>query len=140
MKSFRIVDKEGNIVPINQLDTEAAEFWGRKVHPTRYSSPKPEGYDQMSELEQLQHDLSANWFDMIGWNIANQGNHTTGWANVVYTMCVENLGRVFINKENSLQLILNAKTIAQLQYLINEYYKPYLDLINNWAYKGYQPR
>lgn len=90
-----------------------------------------------------------NWFDVIGWNIANQGNYTYGWQNVVYTMVTQTLGEclVRLNKDEPIKLAefvgdteihLESSWEEKLYATLN-YYKPFVDLINHWMTKGYMP-
>ena len=92
---------------------------------------------------------ALNWYDIIGWNIAQQGNYTTGWQNVVYTMAAENLGRrlIDLHKDKPIKLatFVGDDTIhledsyEKKLYATFNYYKPFIDLINHWMDKGYVP-
>lgn len=86
---FQIHDKDGNAVDINILDKEACDLWGTEIdnkHKGKYASPSdiPEVKAQYFAPEykgRYSGELSywierQNWFDWIGWKIA-QGN--TSW-------------------------------------------------------------
>ena len=157
MAAFRILDKDGKALTMAELDKEAAEFWGKEVHPKHYANPFPDKVASedapLSEKIRIEHENAlnngSNWFDIIGWNIANQGNYTTGWRNVVRTMVAENLGEclVHLNKDKPIELAkfvgdkelhLESSWEIELYGTLN-YYKPFVDLINHWSAKGYVP-
>ena len=157
MNSFQILDKDGKALTMAELDKEAAEFWGKEVHPKHYANPFPEKVADkeasLSEKIQIESknalNNASNWFDVIGWNISNQGNYTIGWQNVVHAMVVENLGEclVSLNKDEPIKLaeFVGDKEIhladsweIKLFHALN-YYKPFVDLINHWMAKGYTP-
>jgi hypothetical protein len=129
MNAFQILDKENTPISINKLDQEASKFWGVASHPKYYAEPFPE----------IMH--YGNWYDIIGWSIANQGNYTSGWNNVATTMFNSNLEGFVINHKNKEQVeILNNETLyAKLQAII-KFYEPYIALINHWQSLGYTPK
>lgn len=144
MDSFQIVDKDNNPISIKQLDVEAAEFWNKKVDPKWYANPSPEGTDVFKQ--------QSNWYDTIGWAIANKGNYTSGWHNVVNDLIAEALGQKFIDFNNKdivsvAEFKKSGETTLSLPeeveisiFFCLEYYKPYIQLINHWMTKGYQPK
>lgn len=157
MNSFQILNTNGQALTMKELDKEAAEFWGKEVNPKYYANPFPnkvadEGAS-LSEKIRIQSENArnnvSNWFDIIGWNIANQGNYTSGWQNVVHTMVTENLGEclVSLRKDEPIKLAefvgdteihLGDSWEIKLYSALN-YYKPFVDLINHWMAKGYTP-
>lgn len=157
MNAFKILDKNGKALTMGKLDKEAAEFWGKEVHPKHYANPFPDKIaDEGASLaerikierDNALHDAS-NWFDVIGWNIANQGKYTFSWRNVAHTMLAENLGECLINLYEDEQIkiaeFVGGKELhladnweIKLFHALN-YYKPFVDLINYWAAKGYTP-
>ena len=157
MNAFKILDKNGKALTMGELDKEAAEFWGKEVHPKHYANPFPDKIadERASFAERMKIERenawnnNFNWFDIIGWNIANQGNYTYGWQNVVYTMVTQSLGEclVRLNKDEPINLAafvgdteihLESSWEEKLYSIIN-YYKPFIDLINHWMAKGYMP-
>lgn len=157
MNAFRILDANGEALTMGELDAEAAAFWGKEVDPKNYANPFPnkvadEGAS-LSEKIRIQFENArnngSNWFDIIGWNIANQGNYTSGWQNVVHTMVAENLGEclVSLRKDEPIKLAeFVGDTEMHLEdswemklYPTLNYYKPFVDLINHWMAKGYIP-
>jgi hypothetical protein len=130
MNKFQILDEKGKAITINDLDLEAAIFWNKAIHPKSYASPE-ECY-------------GANWFDIIGWNIAYQGHECAGWANVVATMMATNIGMKFIDlskeyKDKPVKINTIEETMPKIKDLIS-FYQPYIELINHWQAKGYQPK
>ena len=99
MNKFQILNKDGKALTMAELDKDAAEFWGKEVHPKHYANPFPDKVadERASFAERMKIENEnalnnvSNWFDIIGWSVANQGNYTTGWQNVVHTMLAENL-------------------------------------------------
>ena len=157
MNKFEILNKEGKALTMGELDKEAAEFWGKEVHPKHYANPFPDKVadERASFAERMKIERenawnnNFNWFDIIGWNIANQGTYTYGWQNVVYTMVTQTLGEclVRLNKDEPIKLAefvgdteihLESSWEEKLYSTIN-YYKPFVDLINHWMAKGYMP-
>lgn len=156
--AFRILNKEGRALTMGQLDKEAAEFWGKKVDDNHYANPYPEiivdenaSFEERinAEMENARHS-SINWYEVIGWNISEQGNYTSGWHNVVYTMMADSLGRCllknkkdgstglaeFVGDGNKIHLEDN---VEEKIYATLKYFKPFVDLINHWHSKGYIP-
>ena len=150
MNAFQILNAEGKALTMAELDKEAAEFWGKEVDPKHYANPFPkvEG-NSFSAIQTNALNNTQNWFDIIGWNIAHQGNYTSGWQNVAHTMVTETLGEclVSLHKGESIKLAkfvgdnnihLEEETELQLFTTLN-YFKPFIDLINYWMAKGYTP-
>ena len=157
MNAFKILDKNGKTLTMGELDKEAAEFWGKEVHPKHYANPftdkkisKDTPYSEAVRIERenAMNNVS-NWFDVIGWNIANQGTYTYGWHNVVHTMVTEKLGECLVSlRENEpikiaefvgdTEIHLESSWEEALYSTLN-YYKPFIDLINHWMAKGYMP-
>ena len=157
MNKFQILDKNGKALTMGELDKEAAEFWGKEVHSKHYANPFPEKRASedapLSEKMRIKYENamnnSSNWFDVIGWNIANQGTYTYGWHNVVHTMVTEKLGECLVSlRENEpikiaefvgdTEIHLESSWEEALYSTLN-YYKPFIDLINYWMAKGYMP-
>ena len=157
MNKFQILDKDAKALTMAELDKEAAECWGKEVHPKHYANPFPDKVadERASFAERMKIERenawnnNFNWFDIIGWNIANQGTYTYGWQNVVYTMVTQTLGEclVRLNKDEAIKLAefvgdteihLESSWEKELYSIIN-YYKPFIDLINHWMAKGYMP-
>lgn len=168
MNSFQILDKEGKAISLKTLDEEAAAFWNKKVNSKHYANPipdivVPEDATDSEKIKASMHNAqnnSCNWFDTIGWNIANQrANHMNGWANVIGTMAAESLGECLLHLEDSKVRLVEFRPLIRYDkdgneipcqeiepdaemaiYMTLEYYKPFVALINHWASKGYQPK
>lgn len=55
--AFEILDKENNAIQLDELDKQAAAFWGVDYSTSQYAKPKMHG---------------ENWFDIIGWEISHE--------------------------------------------------------------------
>jgi hypothetical protein len=131
---FQIKDKEGNAIPINELDKEAAEFWGKTPDDKYYANPMPEPLEDATLSEKVRAEgssMAMNWFDNIGWNIANPGNYTSGWNNV----------KVDLWQIQIASCVLKENKVEVLEYVgyHYDYIELFLDLIDHWAEKGYTP-
>lgn len=150
MNAFQILNAEGKTLTMAELDKEAAEFWDKEVDPKHYANPFPkEEGNSFSAMQTNALNNSLNWFDIIGWNIANQGNYTSGWQNVAHTMVTKTLGEclVSLHKDKPIKLAefigddnihLEESCETRLFATLN-YFKPFIDLINHWMAKGYTP-
>lgn len=116
--SFQILASDDTPIPVNDLDKEAAEFWNTPLDGKWYASPN-KGL------------TSVNWFDSIGWNIHHPTvTWTSGWNNVKCSMMAvqtAEYGMLPLEKQQEKLVYANA------------YLKPYFDLIDHWASKGYIP-
>lgn len=140
-----------------ELDKEAAEFWGKEIDPKHYANPFPDKVADegasFAERMKIERDNAlnncSNWFDIIGWNIANQGNYTSGWQNVAYTMIAENLGECLISlhKDEPIKIAefvgdddIHLEESCEIKLFATlDYFKPFINLINHWMAKGYIP-
>ena len=157
MNAFKILDKNGKALTMGELDKEAAEFWGKEVHPKHYANPFPNKKISKdipySEAVRIERENALNnvhnWFDVIGLNIACQDDYTSGWQNVVHTMVVQSLGDclVSLRRDKPIELaefvgdteIHLGNSWEEELYSTLNYYKPFVDLINHWMAKGYIP-
>ena len=150
MNAFKILNAEGKELTMGELDKEAAEFWDKEVDPEHYANPYPKvKEDSFSAINTNALNNSLNWFDIIGWNIANQGNYTTGWQNVARTMVTETLGEclVSLHKDKPIKFAefvgdneIHLEESCEIKlYATFNYYQPFIDLINHWMAKGYVP-
>lgn len=167
MNAFQILNPQGEPLSMKQLDAEAAAFWSKEVDEKWYANPTPvfvndknlEGAE-LSEAK-FRHEMrqASNWYDTIGWNIANQGNQCSGWSNVVATMMAMQLGMKFIDldhdyktgpivikepvlielPDDKCEVNFPDKLAIQLWATVN-YFKPYIELMNHWQSKGYMPK
>ena len=157
MNAFRILNANGEALTMKELDAEAAAFWGKEVNPENYANPFPEvevsenasDYEKIRVQNTNALNNALNWYDVIGLNIANQGNYTSGWQNVAYTLLVETLGQclIHLHKDKPIKLAefvgddtvhLDERYETKLYFTIN-LYQPFVDLINHWMTKGYIP-
>lgn len=153
MKKFQILNQDGVALTMSQLDEEAAAFWGKEVYPKNYANPfpvvQPKSDSLMDRIEAEQTNVrnsSLNWYDIVGYTIANQGNYTTGWNNVINSLISENLGRAIIGEQFELpefiqigdELHLPRRIEMRINAVLN-YFKPFINLIKHWESKGYTP-
>lgn len=153
MKKFQILNKEGVALTLSQLDGEAAKFWSKEIHPKNYANPFPEVIPKDDSMKSRidaetrnAYNNSSNWFDIIGWSVANQGHYTTGWNNVIDTMVTESLGHAILNDQFELPEFIQVGNEWHLPeqveikvYATLKYFKPFVDLIKHWESKGYVP-
>ena len=157
MNAFKILDKNGKALTMAELDKEAAEFWGKEIHPKHYANPFPDkkagegaSFAEKMRIERENALNNAhNWLDVIGLNIACQGDYTSGWQNVVHTMVVQSLGECLVNLHKDKPIKL-AEFVGDAEIHLGDsweeelyptltYFKPFVDLINHWMAKGYIP-
>ena len=118
MNAFQILDKNNNPIPLSELDKQAAEFWNVKLDPKWYASPT---------------EMGSNWYDSIGWNIANQGHYTSGWKNIKISLITTAM------ESAAYQILMKSKEDESIKSIM-DWYKPYYDLIDYWESLGYQPK
>ncbi len=162
---FQILNKEDKAISINELDKEAAEFWGQEVDPEHYASPykkveftNPNNLEPCSEqyirakilhdCKETERTISTNWYDIIGFRIACPlSNWTSGWNNVIHSLCSESIGQAVLTKDfiipdefewNDEYLSL-PQDIQLAIFNVLSFMKPYVDLIKYWESKGYKP-
>ncbi len=125
---FEILDINKQAILINELDKEAAILWNKEIDPKHYAHPKQPTGDEMQDAMYL----SMNWFDYIGHNIhSNHAVYTRNYKEMTWNMVKESLLLVQVNVINvTAQQLENTRT----------YLKPYFDLIDHWASKGYTPK
>lgn len=141
MYGFQILNSNGVSISINELDKEACEFWGVKLHPKHYASPENE---------------RINWYDSIGWNISITEKPT--WRKVIKSLVYDSFfdGLVVEDKESKQnhfakflvtgqneegENILHLQDDTEIQiYITMQVHQKYIDLINHWTSKGYQPK
>jgi len=127
---FQILNKEGEALTMNALDKEAAEFWKQEVKPKDYAKPYPIEHFE----NEMDYYYQSNWFDKIGWLIHNpETNNQCSWTNVKRDMIL-----VFVHQY--LDSTSSEEFAKVLDWVRSDKLKPYLDLIDHWASKGYEPK
>lgn len=153
MNEFQILNAEGEAISINTLDQEAAKFWGKPLDSKSYASPAKQREGE-GEYQFMSREMSANWFDQLGYAIANQGNYTSGWQNVALYMLDCSNYLLEEDKDTVKLCTFNvtafdgvplatadlSKYLAMGLIVKLEYAKPYVDLMNHWQAKGYTPK
>ena len=107
---FQILDTKGNPLSMEELDKEAAEFFGVQYNEKQYAKPSPR---------------STAWYNMIGYNIANyRYNGNLVWSDLVgQILCIAAFATDSFDE-------LHNCIIA---------YKPHIELCYHWKEKGYTP-
>lgn len=144
LNSFQILDKDGKPVGMETLDKQACVIWGKEFSKKGYAFP---GEGRFA--------YSGNWFDTLGWIIANQGNACGGWTNIIASMIAESIGMHLIDtdenykerpvavaefekKENGKLHLPDA--VEEKIYGTLSYAKQYIPLIHHWQSLGYTPK
>jgi hypothetical protein len=122
--SFQIKNK-GVALSMHQLDAEAAKFWGKNNKEGQYATP----YEEESHL---------NWYDMIGWAIARQGHTTRGWKNIISTLYIIHIDTIMLASKGEKLLAEEEEMVKDLKR-IKVFLQPFIDLIQYWHDKGYEP-
>lgn len=162
--AFRILDQNGEGIKINDLDKEAAEFWGKEVNDS-YMTPRkilPIPVDASEEDKtklqriNLTRETSGNWFDVIGYQISdpilNRNYHGTDWKKVKANLCAAVFDSSYSvitpdmgDEDKFDELSKNDNEAKEFKTLENRlmgnayYLAPYLALIDHWDSKGYKP-
>lgn len=114
--SFQILNSQGVAIPINDLDKEVCEFWGKEYSEKNYANPYIEREDGSTPY------LKDNWFDAIGWSTHASKANTWGQALQYFANIYE-------------MDIVSACKIDE-----NHYLYPYIQLFQYWQQKGYTPQ
>jgi len=122
MNAFQILDKYNNPVPINQLDKEVCNLIGVESNP-KYYCQLGKREDHKTEWDFL--CKTSNWYDTIGWMIADTGRS--------FEEILEYYTESF--KEFIDQVDENGVTIT-LEYIIPYHTK----VIHYWMEKGYKTK
>lgn len=120
MSAFQI-HKDGAAVSISEIDSIAARFWGVEEHPKYYASPK---------------GSSMNWFNTIGYAIAEQGNYVSGWRNVICTFQSILLEGIVCGPDKTINTMELTKEIASS---IIENTWPFVELCKHFQELGLVP-
>ena len=117
---FKIIDAQGHTLSIDDLDNEAETFWGKVYRSNRGICP--------------QNRRMPCWENIIGKAIYNAKEQN--WHSVVIAMCSD---RIVSSCIDGIAPRLDAFTLQEMRTSISVI-QPYLDLLEFWALKGYQPR
>lgn len=128
--NFQILDANKNPISLIQLNQEAAEIWNLEPHSKYYVKPS---------------NNHLNWFEIIGLAITTKTNYYSGWKDVVNNLWENqsegtNIQGGFNKETNTLDDISIVPMPLERFNEIVKYLKPFIDLINHWNKKGYQPK
>ena len=127
MNAFKIVDQCNRAIPLDHIDRMACMFWNVQYDKKHYASPF--GLN------------GSNWFDVIGWHIANQLCFTSGWNNVLVTMVSASLQWDLlpeVTERKSVELKPNEKIFDSITQSL-EYLSPFIKFMNYLNEHGYKP-
>jgi len=123
---FQVLDKEGNAVTLKSLDEDACALWNCPYDSKYYASPG---------------EFKENWYDSVGWNIANPLKYYSGWEDVLAAMINIHMKSTVNSDIQSNKVVpLTALTLAKKYKEVLKYLAPYIALINLWKGKGYTPK
>lgn len=166
MAGFQILNENGQALTLNELDAQAAAFWGKEIDPKEYANPTPEfvnnnnleGEELMRAKMKHAFNQMNNWKDAIGWYIAEYKGiphpESMTWFDVIHAMIGNGLLNKFYNHETlektplqeSLNHIINNDDVKIENesflglYVTLIYYDKYISLIKHWQDKGYSPK
>ena len=124
--AFQIRNGEGKPIHMNDLNIEAAKFWGQTDTSDHVSPVKiPDGLfdsNRSAYTDLIKRHCLLNWYDRIGGSI--HGVKATTWDEVINEMI-----RPFVEHGYTVE-----ETKAD-----EEYNKPLIDLVLHWEGKGYTP-
>jgi hypothetical protein len=135
MKTFQILDKDDNVIPMSTLNKEAAEFWKVELL-AKDQFVGPIGNTNIPLI---------NWFHTIGSAIVYCPNYTVKWRSVaamVYSrMAGEDILSNGYNKGKVEEFdIIDKEEFKKTVMYTYAYAKPYIQLILHWKSKGYKPK
>lgn len=131
--SFQILNTNNEALTMSELDAEAAQLWGKEVHPKQYAYPAHPRLIDSFEAEIEEATLaSANWFDVIGWRIHSPicAHSYDAWEDVRKNMILSLI-------EDDLK---DEQTLLKSYNSAIKYLRPFFNLIELWQSKGYKPK
>lgn len=119
MNAFQILNKEGNPIPINDLDREVCELTGNEYDPKHYCV-LGNRKDHKSDLDFMIN--THNWYDTIGYQISQGMSFEDIYENWIKTMS-DFIGQLDENGE-----VITVETCV-----------PYhTKVLKSWIEKGYK--
>ena len=135
MNSFQILDRNNEPISINQLDQEAASFWGKEVDKKYYANPfKKKEFVNSSNLEGEELKQAKETFKLKNRILQNAYNWHTVLAKSIPNITNSNWECV------TSSIIDEVEKGEELKPIMAEIYQPFLDLIKHWEKKGYTPK
>lgn len=138
---FQILNKNNDPIKMNDLDAEAAKLWGHEVDKSSYAVPKEQGDYADTTKGRMAYLRQSNWFDVVGHMIHSPTTKTPyykGWKEVKKNLLLMHMESSMLKEDGSVEDGMHIKDM--FEYVAEDYLKPYLDLIDHWADKGYTPR
>lgn len=130
--NFQILNQDGTHISYNELDQEAAEFWGVEIDTKWYAQPT-----------HIIHIATPNWHDLIKVAVNNYNHYHYGWKGIVDTLLSVHLKGKNVKggsdkKSDTFEDISIVQMSAEEFNEIVKFLQPYINLINHWGQKGYQ--
>jgi len=122
---FQIKDKDGKARTINDLDQDACTIWGVDINDEHYAEP---------------YERANNWFDEIGYLIHSPTTtcpYFSGWKEIKKNLMVMHMEGSFLKDDGKPQT--SEYVAGMFQHLVDDYLKPYYELIDYWDALGYTP-
>jgi len=150
---FQIANRVGEVIPIGLLDQEAAKFWNKEHNEDEYVNPSPIVRNNSKDITDIVYAVlneQLDWYIVIGWSIAiSRKSVENPWKTVLRQMIQPVLAECFL-QHNIETIGMHKVTKARSRYSIPDelgkhiidlqnYYQPYINLINYWKDKGYVP-
>lgn len=127
MNGFQILDKNNKAIPMNILDAEVAELWGFKPEVnTEYAKEYSRDHFEKGTKGCLKYYRQSNWFDTIGWTIADEGLSLQG----ILDKYADDFSKYIGKKDSKTGEVITLETIYPKRVL----------LINTWIAKGYKAK
>jgi hypothetical protein len=124
--TFQILDKDGNAIPINQLDREVCELQGKEYDPKWYCGfADPSKYEDLNCIDYIYKEMSSNWHDTLGRLISNEGFSFEGMIEYY-----EGVMKDYVGKKDENGVVLTIDMI----------YPRRIPLIRHWIEKGYKTK
>lgn len=121
MNAFQILDANNEPISLITLDELAAAYWNQIIDSKKYAQPE--------------NAKLGNWYDSIGWAIANQYRifeyGLNNWNAVKQYMFDCRTGPIITMSPEE-------AGVYCCEIMIN--CKPYFDLIDHWKSLGYKPK
>lgn len=124
--AFQILNENNKPVSIGELDKQACDFWGKKLHQKYYAYPqvKPESFPSKDYKSSHEFYFNlTNWFDKVGFLISEGAE---SWEKVLEKLM-----------EPYKEFPIDVQEEIENDYLP---VSGYVALCKHWQSKGYTPK
>lgn len=161
MGSFQILDQNGQAMTIKRIDEEICNLLGRKIDNHNYcttfttlekwlelnSEVLTEENSRKLKFQHLSREMSYNWFDTIGYCIANeiQIGYEVNWANVARQLIKKNTDiSIFLEiNEDKTEFLMNTDGSYLgnfIKYQFDIFLRNMIEIIEYFMKQGYSPK